>query len=113
MRYISEIIFLLVTTTAALTGEKINTSVLKSCKNSEVSLKTGQGKIFFARQTIPQFELKQKLKKTACFVYLLYIGLSSMAGMRNLHATSVVGIFGRPHDEKLVLRYQRHRYLQL
>lgn len=36
-----------------------------------------------------------------------------MAGMRNLHATSVVGIFGRPLYEKLVLRYQRQRYLQL
>lgn len=36
--FISEIILLLITATAALTGEKIDTSVLKSCRNSEVSL---------------------------------------------------------------------------
>lgn len=37
MRYISEITLLLVTTTAALTGEKIDVSVLKTCKHSGVS----------------------------------------------------------------------------
>lgn len=72
MRYISEIIFLLVTTTAALIGEKINISVLKPCKHSEVSLKTGQGNFFFARPTNPQSELKQKLKKlpVLCIFYI-------------------------------------------
>lgn len=37
MQYILEIIFLLITTTAALTGGKIDTNILKPCSHTEVS----------------------------------------------------------------------------
>lgn len=50
MRYILEIVFLLVTTTAALSDEKIDISVLKPCKKSEVSFQLAR-QLFFA---IPQ-----------------------------------------------------------
>lgn len=69
MRYISEIIFVLVTATAAVTGEKVDTSVLKSCEHSEVSFNrrrqlSARPKIHISNSTVA--------KKICLFWYMFF-----------------------------------------